>query len=212
MPWHLAAPVSREVAVAGPAGRLIVLGGLTTGGGSASGVYAIRTATGAVRQVGALSAPMHDAAVAVIGGDAVVFGGGSPATVGTDQSFTLRDPLGRSGVATAAGSMPAPRSDAVAATIGPTIYVVGGYDGTRPDAVVLATTDGRTFTKVAALPVPVRYPAVAALGGKVFVFGGQAITVRTPARRWTLSRPWTRPGTAWPSSVICPSRWPVPPR
>ena len=41
---------------------------------------------------------------------------------------------------------------------------------------MLATTDGRTFTKVAALPVPVRYPAVAALGGKVFVFGGQTIT------------------------------------
>jgi hypothetical protein len=50
MPWHLAAPISRAVAVAGPSGRVVVLGGLTTGGGSASGVYAIRTATGAVRQ------------------------------------------------------------------------------------------------------------------------------------------------------------------
>jgi len=178
MPWHLAAPLSRAVAVAGPSGRLIVLGGLTVGGGSASGVYAVRTATGAVRHVGALSAPMHDAAAAVIGAHAVVFGGGSPATVATIQSFTLRDPLGRSGAATATtgGSMPAPRSDAVATTIGPTTYVVGGYDGARPDAAVLATANGRTFTKVAALQIPVRYPAVAALGGKVFVFGGQAIT------------------------------------
>ena len=176
MPWHLAAPISRAVAVAGPSGRLIVLGGLTTGGSSASGVYAIRTATGAVRQVGALSAPLHDAAAAVISGDAVVFGGGSPATIGTDQSFTLRGPRGRSRVAAAAGSMPAPRSDAGAATVGSTTYVAGGYDGTRPDAAVLATTDGRTFTKVAALQIPVRYPAVAALGGKVLVFGGQAIT------------------------------------
>src|SRR5882757_5357367 len=32
MPWRLAAPVSREVAVAGPRGKLIVLGGLTDGG------------------------------------------------------------------------------------------------------------------------------------------------------------------------------------
>ena len=176
MPWHLAAPISRAVAVAGPSGRLIVLGGLTTGGSSASGVYAIRTATGAVRQVGALSAPLHDAAAAVIGDDAVVFGGGSPATIGTDQSFTLRGPRGRSRVAAAAGSMPAPRSDAGVATVGSTTYVAGGYDGTRPDAAVLATTDGRTFTKVAALQIPVRYPAVAALGGKVLVFGGQAIT------------------------------------
>jgi hypothetical protein len=178
MPWHLAAPVSREVAVAGPSGRLIVLGGLTAGGGSASGIYAVRTGSGAVHQVGALSAPMHDAAVAVIGQRAVVFGGGSPATVATVQAFTLHGRHSRSQdtTATAAGSMPAPRSDAVAATVGPTTYLVGGYDGARPDAAVLATTDGRTFAKVAALPVPVRYPAVAALGGKLFVFGGQAIT------------------------------------
>ena len=155
-----------------------MLGGLTTGGGSASGVYTVGTATGAVRQVGALSAALHDAAAAVIGQHAVVFGGGLPATVAAVQSITLRGPRARSGAATAtaAGSMPAPRSDAVAATIGPTTYVVGGYDGARPDAAVLATTNGRTFTKVAALAVPVRYPAVAALGGKVFVFGGQAIT------------------------------------
>jgi PQQ-like domain len=179
MPWRLAAPISREVAVAGSAGRLIVLGGLTTGGGSASGVYTVGTASGAVRQVGVLSAALHDAAVAVIARHAVVFGGGSPATVATVQAFTLRGLRGRGGAATAAtiaGSMPVPRSDAVAATIGPTTYVVGGYDGARADAAVLATTDGRTFTKAAALPVPVRYPAVAALGGKVFVFGGQAIT------------------------------------
>jgi outer membrane protein assembly factor BamB len=166
------------VAVASPSGRLIVLGGLTAGGGSASGVYAIRPSTGAARNVGALSAPLHDAAVAVMGHRAVVFGGGSSASVAGVQSLTLRGPHGRSRVATAtaAGSMPAPRSDAVAATIGSTTYVVGGYDGARPDAAVLATTNGRTFTKVAALQVPVRYPAVAALGGKVFVFGGQAIT------------------------------------
>ena len=54
--------------------------------------------------------------------------------------------------------------------------MVGGYDGTRPDASVLATRDGRTFTVVASLPVPVRYPAVAALDGHIFVFGGQAVT------------------------------------
>ena len=74
------------------------------------------------------------------------------------------------------GSLPAPRSDAAAVTIGGTAYAVGGYDGSKPDASVLATTDGRTFTTVTALPVPVRYPAVAALDGMIYVFGGQAIT------------------------------------
>ena len=99
-----------------------MLGGLTTGGGSASGIYAVRTGSGAVHQVGALSAPMHDAAVAVIGQHAVVFGGGSPANAATVQAFTLHGRHSRSQdtTATAAGSMPVPRSDAAAATIGPT--------------------------------------------------------------------------------------------
>ena len=57
LPWHLAAPVSREVVVPGSPGQLIVLGGLTRGGVSANGVYAVRTATGAARHIGALGAP-----------------------------------------------------------------------------------------------------------------------------------------------------------
>ena len=122
-------PVSREVAVAGSPGQLLVAGGLMASGASANAVYAV-PGPGVTR----------------------------PAT------------------ATSAGSLPAPRSDAAAVTIGSTTYLVGGYDGTRPDVPVLATTDGRAFTTVTALPVPVRYPAVAALSGQIYVFGGQAIT------------------------------------
>ena len=178
MPWHLAVPISREVAVTGPGNRLIVLGGLTAGGASVNGVYAFRTGTGAARNLGSLRAPLHDAAAAVIGGHALVFGGGSAASVATVQAFALHGPRSHAPAATAshAGSMPAPRSDVAAVTIGRTAYLVGGYDGARPDAAVLATTNGHAFTAVATLPVPVRYPAVAALGGKIFVFGGQAIT------------------------------------
>ena len=170
LPWHLAAPLSREVMVPGSPGQLIVLGGLTPAGTSASGVYAVHTATGAARRIGALRAPLHDAAGVVSGGRALVFGGGSPVTVGTVQAFS------GAGTARVTGSLPAPRSDAAAVSIGGTAYVVGGYDGSKPDASVLATEDARTFTTVAALPVPVRYPAVAALDGQIYVFGGQAIT------------------------------------
>ena len=74
------------------------------------------------------------------------------------------------------GSLPTPRSDAQAVTIGGTAYLVGGYHGNKPDASVLATADSRTFTTVATLQVPVRYPAVAALGGQIYLFSGQAIT------------------------------------
>ena len=108
----------------------------------------MRTATGAAQRIGALSAPLHDAAGAVSQGRALVFGGGSPATVGAVQAFS------GAGTARVTGSLPTPRSDAVAVIIGGANYVVGGYDGSKPDASVLATADGRTFTTVAALRVP----------------------------------------------------------
>jgi len=174
LPWHMPVPISREVVAAGSGGRLVVLGGLRPGGGTTSGVYGVSTGNGRTRYVGALNTAVHDAAVAVIGGRAVVFGGGSTSTISTVQSFSLRGTSsGRSGAQL--GSMPNPRSDATAVTVGQTTFVVGGYDGTRPDANVLATTDGRKFKPIAKLPVAVRYPAVAALGGQIYVFGGQAI-------------------------------------
>jgi hypothetical protein len=180
LPWHMAAPVSREVTLAGSRDHLIIVGGLTAGGASSDGIYAVSTRTGAARRIGALRAPLHDAAAGLLGRRALVFGGGSSATVATVQAFTLpgqgTGSLARTAVT--AGSMPAPRSDAAAVSLGATTYLVGGYDGTRADAPVLATADGRTFTRVADLPVPVRYPAAAALEGQIFVFGGQAITGR----------------------------------
>jgi outer membrane protein assembly factor BamB len=178
LPWRLPAPLSREVVVAAPGHRLIVLGGLITGGVSASGIYALHTGTGAIHQIGSLSAPLHDAAAALIGRRALVFGGGSVATVATVESFTVPGSRGGNPAATASSgrSMPVRRSDSAAVTIGATTYIVGGYDGAHPDASVLATADGRTFRTVATLRVPVRYPAVAALRGQIFVFGGQAIT------------------------------------
>ena len=174
LPWHLAAPISREVVTATTGNRLIILGGLLASGASASTVNAIRPATGTARYIGALATPVHDAAVTVIGGRAVVFGGGSQTSVATVQEFSLHGRSGRTRGVTA-GSMPTRRSDAAAVTAGSTTYVVGGYDGAQPDAAVLATTNGRSFTTVATLRIPVRYPAVAALGGRIYVFGGQAI-------------------------------------
>ena len=43
LPWHLPAPVSREVVVAAPGRRLLVLGGLTAGNVSVKGIYALHT-------------------------------------------------------------------------------------------------------------------------------------------------------------------------
>jgi len=180
LPWKLAAPISRVVVLAGSGTHLVVMGGLTTGNTSSSGIYALDTANGSLNQVGALVGPLHDAAGAVVGGQDVVFGGGASTSVDTVQAFPSMPSVGTLGsapaVATVVGSLPTPRSDAAGVTVGPTTYLVGGYDGTNPDVAVLATTDGHTFRSVASLSVPVRYPAVTALGGKIYVFGGQAIT------------------------------------
>ena len=135
LPWHLAAPLSREVVVPGSPGQLIVLGGLTPAGTSARDVYAVRTATGAARRIGTLSAPLHDGAGVVSGGRALVLGGGSPVTVGTVQAFS------GSGTARVTGSLPAPRSDAAAVTVDGEVFVAGG-DSTaaRRPAPGLGTT------------------------------------------------------------------------
>ncbi|HVC69190.1 MAG TPA: PQQ-binding-like beta-propeller repeat protein [Acidimicrobiales bacterium] len=180
LPWQLAAPISRVVVLPGAGSQLDILGGLTSNNTSSSGIYTLDTSNGALRQIGNLSGPLHDAAGAVSGGQDVVFGGGVSATVATVQTFphsagASGSPATQGPTATVVSSLPGPRSDAADVAIGSTNYLVGGYDGTNPDAVVLATTDDRTFRSVAPLPVPVRYPAAAALDGKIYVFGGQAI-------------------------------------
>ncbi|MEI4861666.1 hypothetical protein Q8G41_29190, partial [Klebsiella pneumoniae] len=66
--------------------------------------------------------------------------------------------------AIAGGSrLPEPRADATAVTLGRVAYLVGGYAGAVMDPEVLATRTGAAFADVAALAVPVRYPAVASL-------------------------------------------------
>ena len=70
-------------------------------------------------------------------------------------------------------------------TIGATTcHVVGGFDGTTPTG--RARHHRRPpFSAVATLPVPVRYAAVTAVDGKVYVFGGPGGHRR---RRWSTDR------------------------
>jgi hypothetical protein len=168
LPWRLPVPVSREVVLPGGANRLVVLGGLN-GSTSAQAVFSLGTRNGALTRIGKLSVGVHDAAGAVLAGRDVVFGGGTPTTVGNVEAFPAR-------ASAQVGPLPSPRSDAAAVSLRGATYIVGGYTGNLPDQAVLATSDGRTFRSVATLKVPVRYPAVAAVGGKLYVFGGEAIT------------------------------------
>jgi outer membrane protein assembly factor BamB len=165
LPWQLATPLSREVVVPRARHGLVILGGLDSGASSTSSVEVLDTRNGRASPDGQLLQPTHDAAVTELGGRVFVIGGGAATASRSIQ-------IERAGRTVSGGGLPSARADASAVTIGHTAYLVGGYDGSAMDAEVVATTDGHTYRPVAALPVPVRYPAVAALGSKIYVFGG----------------------------------------
>jgi hypothetical protein len=158
--------VAGEVALAQP-GRLLVIGGLDSSGASSDSVLALDPRTGEVRDREALVQPTHDAAGAVLGGNAFLFGGGET------SSYTGVEELTSGHSPELIGNLPTARSDLAATTIAGRAYVVGGYDGTTLASDVLATSDGRRFHPVAQLRVPVRYPAVATARSRLFVLGGE---------------------------------------
>ena len=165
LPWQLPTPLSREVVAPQPGTRgLVILGGLASAG-STNGVDFLDTRTGRLTSSDSLVQATHDAAGVALGRSVLVIGGGTAAPAGSTQVESR-------GKTVAGPTLGQARADASAVTIGHTAYVVGGYSGSGMDREVLATRDGRSFRPVTALPVPVRYPAVAALGSSVYVFGG----------------------------------------
>jgi hypothetical protein len=184
--WRLGAPISRAVVLAGPtpAGTsLDILGGVTTGGLTASGAFALDVTTGKLSQVGDLTTTLDDASGAVLGGQDVVFGGTPSASASASATTSVQALSGASPTgtpptvfpaSTSLGSLPEARSDDTSVMSGTTAYLVGGENTSGPDPTILATTDGRHFTVVASLAVPVLFPAVAVFGNMLYVFGGVA--------------------------------------
>jgi outer membrane protein assembly factor BamB len=169
----LPAPVWGESAV-GLAGGPLILGGLDSSEASVSGVFQLDAKGGRLSPAGGLSGPLHDAAATALGDRVLAFGGGTEAS--SDLVQALPAPGGTVAAAATAvetGRLPTVRSDLSAATIGDRAYVLGGYDGSTPLDSVLATADGSSFERVATLPRPARYIALAALGGRLYAFGGE---------------------------------------
>ena len=162
----LPAPLYRTVAVAA-GGRIYVLGGHDTAGGSVTAVEAFDPRRRTARRAGNLDDPTHGAAAANLGGRILVFGGASTSVHDVVQQF-----FPASGRSRIVGTMPTVRADVTAAVAARRVILVGGFDGVGPQSAVWATRDGRQFTVVAHLPQPVRYPAVAALGAAVYAVGG----------------------------------------
>ena len=169
----LPSPISGDSVVATKQGPLII-GGLDASGASASGVFLLNPANDELSEAGALTGPLHDAGATVLGARVLVLGGGTEASTNTVQSLPAPSgTLAGGASAETIGELPSVRSDLSAVTVGNRAYVLGGYDGTKPIDSVLATSDGSSFQQVARLPVPARYLAVAALGGRIFAFGGE---------------------------------------
>jgi hypothetical protein len=163
--WKLPEPLSRPVVLA-VEGHLNVYGGLQQGNTTTGAIVEIDAHTGQARQSGSLARPVHDAAGALIGTRAFIFGGGVKTVYDSVQTV-------ESDRATVAGRLPTPRADLVAVPDGDQILILGGYDGQAWSPDVLATTDGLTFRTVATLVTPVRYPAAGVINGKLYVIGGE---------------------------------------
>jgi Kelch motif len=186
-PWRLPVPLSRAVALRDGGGALL-LGGLERSQATSDQILRLDLARGTATPAGRLAVPVHDAAGALLGGKAYVFGGGARRTVADVQAVAPGRP------ALLTGRLPGPRSDLAAVTVAGRAYLVGGYDGRAPNRAVLETADGTHFRTVAHLPRGVRYPTLAADGQVVYVFGGepaagvesraiQAIDLRTGTAR-----------------------------
>jgi len=183
--------VSRLAAVALPDGRILALGGLVAGSSSDE---ILAGPPSQLRLVGSLPAATHDAAAALAGSVSYLFGGGQ--AVSTDSIVRIDPGTGR---ASPAGTLGEPLSDLGAANLDGTVYLVGGYTGSRFATAVLRFRPGRSPTVVTRLPSGLRYAGVAARGGKIYVAGGlttagnsRAVFAVDPVRR-SVSRVATLP-------------------
>jgi hypothetical protein len=164
-PFTLPAPVSRPTVFSEGQG-LLVVGGLTTADTTTQQILLVDVSHRTVKTAGQ-HVPVHDAAGAVVGGKDLVFGGGSTTVSSAVQDVT---PGGSTQVIS---HLPQPRADLVAISDGKAGYVLGGFDGTQGSTTVLRTLDGRAFTVMGTLPLSVRYPAIAATAGSIWLFGGE---------------------------------------
>lgn len=144
--------------------EFLLIGGIDQGETSLANI--VEVSGSQAHEIGALPAPLHDATASFIGGSAYLFGGG------VLSSFPQITKIEASGATQPAGELPTPGSDVASATIGQTVYIVGGYTGLTPLRTILAWRPGQRARVVAMLPKPLRYAAVAPVGGQLLIAGG----------------------------------------
>lgn len=136
----------------------------------------------------------------------------APIGTPTDRVFTLG--MGANAWTTGDG-LPAPRAGLGLVAVGDTLYAVGGEDGAIPVGSVEAYTSGPgegagRWQERARLAAPRAHAAVAELGGKVYVIGGDrdgaataTVSVYDPAAdAWTEAAPLPEPRTALAAGAL----------
>lgn len=177
---------SREAAFSDGPGTMLVVGGVLGATRSATaGAEILDTSSGVLRQAGMLAAPLAEAAEVRLGDEELLLGGSVPAagglasSAGTASARVWRIGLAarRGGGLTAAltGTLPEGRAGAGAAVLDGRVYLAGGYRGALDLGRVVTTDDGHHFSAGAELAEPVRYPAVVADDGAVYVLGGEVL-------------------------------------
>ena len=148
------------------AGQLVAQ---AAGGDSNSACFAVAERPVAI---GEMAVPRSDAAYAQVGDDLWIIGGTT--AYGTTARVERFDTATRTSVTDERWMMPLELTWMRAAAIGKSIYVAGGMDafGTAMDALQIFDTETGTWSIGAALPEGLIFPAVVAVGDKLFVFGG----------------------------------------
>lgn len=172
-------PAARSgIAATATGNGVAVLGGLDAATVSTTSVFRIAN-TGAVTTTATLPTPVHDAAAAVVSGRLLLFGGGP--SEGSNRIVEVAP-----GPPHLIGTLPQALSDLVAVSIGGTAYVLGGWNGSAPNREIYAVRPGGTVSTLGHLPVGLRYPAAAALGGRVIVAGGETASGTSTRAAWSL--------------------------
>jgi N-acetylneuraminic acid mutarotase len=199
--FSLPAAVQDPAFAALPAGRFVLLGGITPAVTSTASVL-VTSNRGPIASA-SLPGAQHDAQAATIGGQVYVFGGGEF----TQYDHILRFDPGASSV-TQVGRLPHAQSDVAVTAIGGTAYVVGGFDGNQALDTIVSWRPGGQASVAGHLPVALRYASVVAIGRDLLVLGGSTPTGASDAiyrfnsvtRRVTqvghLPRPITHAGAA----------------
>jgi outer membrane protein assembly factor BamB len=182
--------------LAGPPSHLRVLGHLTTrthdaaavlrgrsvvlygGGASVSTPAALRVdpRTGATRALRPLDEPLSDLGAAQVGGSTYLVGGFTGTTY---ASAILR--VGANDRTTTVARIPAGTRYAGVATSGGKIYVAGGLT-TRGESRAIYRIDPRdaSVVRIGSLPRPEAHAALAALDGRLYLFGGRSVLRISP--------------------------------